>query len=341
MAYLGELYSGLGAEVRKKTALLAAYGEDLPHRAAVVRLTRYAGLILAAHQHEHGLPGQPVRGLARWELARTALVPLYVADFLVDERFGFSVYDINGDGVQEAVYFDGTYLYAFSPRGGRLLYWYDAAAGVELAGCPFPAHSDEEFPDDSVLVADRAGAHALWPWLKHPERLAHADRAYPLRRRALSGHFTVKRGQETTVFSDADAESQYLLKLPCIEFSIHHKGLILQKTVKFARDGFSVEYRLSDEKGAALAVDLVVDNAFSPDCHDLLLGGPGTAKASAGRIEAPGGLITVEPGETGKLACEREVFAWNQRVHAKGRGTAFAYGFRVRRTLPGKKTVGD
>jgi len=97
---------------------------------------RQALEIYASHQYEFGCIGVGGRGYWGWENVRAAFLYGRLAELADDPQPRRWIEDLNGDGSDEQVLFDGRQLALFTAYGARLLGWFDLTSGKQWVGNP-------------------------------------------------------------------------------------------------------------------------------------------------------------------------------------------------------------
>ncbi|MFH0792694.1 MAG: hypothetical protein V2A74_01535, partial [bacterium] len=158
-------------------------------RDAMERLLLQARLDLSAHQYEFGCIGIGSEESAFWKRAATALVPLRVADLILEQKTFQKTtsaspmlfrQDINQDGIAEWILTDGDYLAALAPDSGRCLYLFDLVTGDELAGNEAASLGlGGKVYDDNVVPPESVQSKV---WSGFRSSLVSADQLASLRR---------------------------------------------------------------------------------------------------------------------------------------------------------------
>ncbi len=272
MRYFREFYAELSGRIATVSATLATTRLPAPLRLTCERLVEDARFGLILHQYELGFSEQDVRGFSRRELARVMSVRLALVDAILADRTGFSISDVNDDGISEILWLDSSNFFVFSKLGGRLLYWIDLASGRELIGCEHVSHYEELFRDDNHAVPEVGLGDGLWTNLEGLQRDSTYTGRYRLRRRGLYDTITVRvDGADSGVtVTLAQHEMPFALKQERIEFHFESEGLALLKVFAIREDGLDVFWHVALPGDDSADIRIESETAFSPQHEDVL-----------------------------------------------------------------------
>jgi flagellar hook assembly protein FlgD len=258
-------------------AVHAGFGAFAPDTAAARGLIDHAWFTLAAHQYEfavHGYGG--ISGTTQWELARTALVSARAAreTLLGQPRRGLE--DINGDGIAEIVFVTATDLCVFSTYGGRLLYWFDLEAGVELVGNEnFMRTYGEPYTNDNAYVPIVEGCDA-YSWLCGNNIIPEINQwSYEARRRCFNDYVWVDGSPAGSL---VDMVLGYSLDSTHIDFTYVLGDLTLTKRISPTAHSLGLEYTFASGSSSSMPVEFEIENGLSPDCMLVMQTGRGALK---------------------------------------------------------------
>ncbi|HOB91967.1 MAG TPA: hypothetical protein PLY10_10635 [Bacillota bacterium] len=268
-----EVYYQVSRRLQDQERRLTERSQETPGYAAGRRLYDLAVRTLVAHQYEFGCTGLEFDKEAAWQLARSALAVLWASQAALGEHQDPLVKkeDVNGDGVDEIAVICDTSAYLFSPKGGRLLYWFDLRDGLQLVGNQNALCYFELYRDDHSYVPDFYGEKDVFSELKgRPEIADLAEQRYVMRRRCLNDAISFDdmrmAGLHDLVF-DVDVVAGQ--QRPILQFRHNGRLFSLQKTVTCLPDGIEVEYTI-DWHLDARKLRLLVENEITPDYLSVL-----------------------------------------------------------------------
>lgn len=241
-------------------------GKDGGH-AAAGRLHDLALRTYAVHQYEFGCIGIAVDKEAQWQLVRSALVPLWasrLARYAREDCPGMFWDDVNADGVKEILVVSGKNAYAFTPRGGRLLYWFDLERGSQLVGNQNVAYYLERYQDDNVHLPDLLGGKDVYP--QHAGKSGYPqilDKRFVVRRRALNDTFCYD-DVEPIGLQDAVMDVELDSKAGTLSFHHDDGSFSYIKEVSFQENGLDIHYAIRKLPGENTFA-LTVENEVTPD----------------------------------------------------------------------------
>ncbi|HOG65191.1 MAG TPA: hypothetical protein PLM00_00055 [Spirochaetota bacterium] len=272
MRYFREFYAELAGRIANAASALATTRLPAELRMACERLIDDARFGLVLHQYELGFSEQDVRGFSRRELARVISVRLALVDAILADRTGFSISDVNDDGLPEILWLDAGNFYVFSKMGGRLLYWFDLLSAREMIGCEHVSHYEELFRDDNHVVPEVGIGDGLWTNLEQRPQESVETGRYLLRRRGLLDTVVHRVSGESdgTVVNLAHHEMPFALKQERIEFQYEAEGLALLKILAIREDGLDVTWHVALPGDDSAEVAIVSETAFSPQHEDVL-----------------------------------------------------------------------
>ncbi len=158
----GELYAEISGKLQAQADILAGQEKGTKRATAGKKLYWLAVRTFLVHQYEFGCIGINVDTGAQWQLARTALPVLWASAMALEQKqIRVREEDVNGDGIDEITVVFGDNAYIFSPRGARLLYWFNLARGVQLVGNQNASHYLELYRDDHSFVPDFRGGREI------------------------------------------------------------------------------------------------------------------------------------------------------------------------------------
>ncbi len=284
-----ELYYQVGKELRRHEQVLSAYDDNAPEHAPSKRLYDLAVRTLVAHQYEFGCIGIAVDKEAQWQLARTALAVLWASELALRRSGGaceVAELDVNGDGVKELTVVDGDNAYVFSPKGERLLYWFNLEQGWQLVGNQNALCYLEPYRDDHSYVPDLIGGRDVFPQLNgKPEIEDLCQRRFVMRRRCLN---------ETIAFGDSEPIRlwDFPFQAVCsaddeltVTFTYAGSFFTLEKAVAFAADGLRIHYKLHPYPSVG-EVRVRVENELTPDYFSLMDRGREVVDVQASQLTA-------------------------------------------------------
>ena len=268
-----EVYYQVSRRLQDQERRLTERSQETPGYAAGRRLYDLAVRSLVAHQYGFGCTGLEFDKEAAWQLARSALAVLWASQAALGEHQDPLVKkeDVNGDGVDEIAVICDTSAYLFSPKGGRLLYWFDLRDGLQLVGNQNALCYFELYRDDHSYVPDFYGEKDVFSELKgRPEIADLAEQRYVMRRRCLNDAISFDdmrmAGLHDLVF-DVDVVAGQ--QRPILQFRHNGRLFSLQKTVTCLPDGIEVEYTI-DWHLDARKLRLLVENEITPDYLSVL-----------------------------------------------------------------------
>lgn len=269
--YFRELYNNCSKEIQRVTRLASHL-----HSPAVEQLLKHAKQTLAISQYEFAAIGAGHRGVAMWELARTALVPTKIAEFLVT---GLPteplMVDINQDGIEEIILVEGNNFYVFTSLGAKLLYWFRLDTGEQVVGNEAGFHYGEIFTNDSAYTRPLSVYSPLWFWLPKSDFLEPLlDNKYVVRRRVGNDVFL---DQGTPVYGYVDEKYKISLTEEGLLFSLTSGAVHLEKEYRVAGDTLTLTYNIHGTEGYQF---LKVENGLAPSYYDLLRSGASSLKIS-------------------------------------------------------------
>jgi hypothetical protein len=272
MNYIRGFYAELATKISTAATAVSTTRIQGNLRLACERLIEDARFGLILHQYELGFSEQDVRGYSRRELARVILVRLALVDAILSDRTGFSVSDVNDDGVSEILWLDAQNFYVFSKLGGRLLYWIDVQTAREIIGCEHVSHYEELFRDDNHSVPEVGFGDGLWTNLDGREGLGRFSGRYRLRRRGLYDTISVaiKGGESAKVIHLAEHDLAFALKPERIEFHYEAEGVALLKILEIEKTGLAVSWHIALPGDDSAEVRVESETAFSPQHEDVL-----------------------------------------------------------------------
>jgi hypothetical protein len=254
-----QLYDTVRDSLNATAALLAAATTDTTAAGA---LLHQGWRTFSAHQYEFGVLGSPTHGSQTdWEKVRSALVFARAARHALGGPPLAYQADINDDPDLEVVLTIGTDMAVLSPKGGRLLYWFDLEKGVQLTGPQNFFHYGESYVTDSHWRPVLQGGSDVYSWLSGNPVLPEVFTwSFEIRRRALADHIEID-----TVDQGDLRNSSYTVAMNGLQvvFSKVLTGdVTLYKTVELVAPGsIWINYRF---EGADEAVKLRVENCLSP-----------------------------------------------------------------------------
>lgn len=267
-----ELYARISGELQAHSNKLASQKEETESVVASEKLYQLAVRTFLVHQYEFGCIGINVDTGAQWQLARTAL-PVLWASAMALEQNGIRVReeDVNGDGIDEITVVCGHNAYIFSPRGARLIYWFDLAQGIQLVGNQIASHYLELYRDDHTFVPDFRGGRTIQAHTKDQKKAEEFQRESSiLRRRCLNDELrcdgTEFIGLQDLMFSVKVNHSDDDLSL---KFSYSGSSFSLRKTVVCLPQGLQVEYSL-DRHSPWSRLQFRIENEITPDYWAVL-----------------------------------------------------------------------
>lgn len=262
-----ELYFHISSKMQEHADVLAMLKSDTGMSAASQKLYQLAVRTFLVHQYEFGCIGINVDVGAQWQLARTALPVLWASGMaLARKEIRVREEDVNGDGIKEITVICGDNAYIFSPQGARLLYWFDLARGIQLAGNQNASHYLEMYRDDHSFLSDFQGGREIYSHAKDEMKAEEFRKgSFALRRRCLNDELSYDGtefiGLQGFIFSVNIHEKDNAVSL---EFSYSGKLCSLQKTIICQYSGLQVDYRL-DGHLAQNNLRFRVENEITPD----------------------------------------------------------------------------
>lgn len=232
--------------------------------AAAAALLRHAWFTLCAHQFEFGCVGlEYMSGAADANMARASFVAAAAARYALHPATLTIRRDIDRDGVEDVVMVSPGDLWVLSPKGGRLLYWFDLTHGEQLVGNEnFLTDYNEPYVDATAPVPLVRGGVNTFPWLAANTLLPEIFTwEFEVRRRALNDVLTLGAdashdlaGRSYTATIDGSA----------VTFETAEGGVRIRKTLTPQTSGMLVRYRLSSTLGAPAQLVWEVRNSLSP-----------------------------------------------------------------------------
>jgi hypothetical protein len=253
------------------------FAAHAPDTVAARRLFDHGWFTLIAHQYEfavHGYGG--IVGTTQWELARTALVSAIAAREALFPQSRSAVKDVNGDGIEEIVMITSGDFYVLSRYGGRLLYWFDLEAGVELVGNEnFMRSYGESYADDNAYVPVAVGSEA-YPWLSGNMIIPEIQEyRFEARRRCFNDSVFIGGVSAGPL---VDSPLAYEIGAGFVRFTYNLGDLTILKTYTPALHTMNVEYGFQSWSAQALDIELVLENGLSPDCLTVMMAGRASLK---------------------------------------------------------------
>jgi hypothetical protein len=272
-----------------------------PRYAASTRLFDLAVRTLVAHQYEFGCTGLNFDTEAPWQLARSAFAVLWASRLALQEHPDWHVTkaDVNRDGIDEIAVVCGQNAYVFAPKGGRLLYWFNLQAGVQLVGNQNALCYYERYRDDHSYVPDFHIGEEIFPELKGKPEIADLEKQrYVMRRRCLNDTIALDDtrpfGLHELVFSvrmdgDDPHGGQGIAGDPLetrhhedhrLQFCYCGRLLDVEKTVRCLADGLEVSYSIRPHIPAK-QLRFRIENEITPDYLTVLDHGKQGVEAQA------------------------------------------------------------
>ncbi|MCX5801589.1 MAG: hypothetical protein NTX17_09415 [Candidatus Eisenbacteria bacterium] len=240
-----------------------------PDTASASELLSHAWFDLIAHQYEFLVHGEATHtGYVDWDMARSAYVAARAAREALLNRSEEYVEDLNRDGVDEVVVTSGTQMLVFSRKGGKLLYWFDLAEGVEEIGDENFLYYNEPFVDEAHYVPRLVGGKDVYAWLSGNNIFPEVfDWEFEVRRRAFEDSILVDAAYAGDIrdaeFSASLAEGAVDLGYECSDFS-------LTKSFSLDDSTLQVAYKIFNKRAYARVFDLHVETAFCPACLEAM-----------------------------------------------------------------------
>ncbi|HEX9659217.1 MAG TPA: hypothetical protein VGA18_02915 [Rhodothermales bacterium] len=255
-----------------------------------------------SHEYEFGASWYWTPYWSDFYLAREALVSLRAVRHAAASSSSSYLKDINRDGVEEIVLVDPENMVVLTPFGGRLLYWFDLAAGETVVGNENFSYYFERYVDGGRYIPPLRGTKEVFPYRRHnavyPEIF---DMSFQIRRRALNDWLYVGgKPADSLVFARYDFE----LGQHEVRFTYDGGGFSISKVVGLRRgNSIEVSYVIRNLSNRAQAVTFVVENGLSPSYISIMDGGPSVLEYRGGAGSAfdpmaTRGVRNVETGAT-------------------------------------------
>jgi hypothetical protein len=264
-----ESYRALFDAVRDTLNAVAAEIAAAPpaDTAAASALLHHAWRTFVAHQYEFGVTG--FTGLSsQFEMIRSARFAARAARHALTPQTSVYREDVDGDGLQDVVLTGPGDVAVLTPRGGRLLYWFDLDHGVELVGNENFMVYGEPWVDDAWRTPLIRGGQEAYPFQAGNPLLPEVFTwTFEVRRRALAdsvgGAGDLGNVMETvTLLPDG------------VRFGAPVGSATLTKTVHLGDPGtIHAEYALT---GASGPTTVRVESALSPALLDVTDAGRGS-----------------------------------------------------------------
>ena len=274
----GTAYRAFFDEVRDTLnavrAEIASSGGDT---LASSRLLEHAWFDVVAHQYEflvHGEAGHD--GYTDWDMARAAYVAARAAREALLGRDRQYAADVNDDGVTEVVVVKDETMLVFSTKGGKLLYWFDLAQGVEEVGGENFLYYGETFQDEAHYVPRLLGGRDVYSWLSGNNIFPQVfDWEFEVRRRAFEDSL---RADGTYLGELREAAFTPALRDAGVDFTYSNADLTLTKSYWLSRETLDVSYSLLNKKSYGRSFQVHVESAFCPSCLEAMDGGVAALK---------------------------------------------------------------
>ncbi len=241
-------------------------------------LIQHALRSFVAHQFEFGCIGCGQMYCQDWQKMETLEAALLAAEYAstpVTEP-EFPVLDVNGDSVDDLAMITSDDFYAFTPYGGRLLYWYDLKEGEQLIGneifmwgyyyLPYREHwSGGGYNDDYHYVEDFEW-NAPYPF---PSAMPY-QRFYSIRKKALSEFLSISGVEQVNLLNDFQSVTQ---TGDTLTFGHVDTDFRYTRKVWPVEDGIAVHYTLQNTSGSTRTFEHRVENSLCPTLLEAMDGG--------------------------------------------------------------------
>ena len=250
---------------------------------AAYDLVGHALRSFAAHQFEFGCINCGSMYCQDWQKMETLEAALLAAEYAASPVTDpeFPVMDVNGDSVDDIALVTQGDFYAFTPYGGKLLYWYDLEEGEQLVGneifmwgyyyLPYREHwTFTGHNDDYHYMQDfEWNAPYLYPSAEPFQRF------YGIRKKALSEFLSINGSPEEALLNDFQSVSQ---TGDTIEFGHIDTDFRYTRAVWPIEDGLAVRYTIQNTTGTTRSFEHRVGNSLCPTLLEAMDGGRGSLK---------------------------------------------------------------
>ncbi len=245
---------------------------------AAHNLIEHALRSFAAHQFEFGCIGCGQMYCQDWQKMETLEAALLAAEYastpVTDPEF--PSIDVNGDAVDEIAMITDDDFLAFTPYGGRLLYWYDLEAGEQLVGneifmwgyyyLPYREHwTGPGYNDDYHYMQDFEWNAPYY----FPSAIPY-QRFYAIRKKALSEFLSVNGVEQVQLLDDFQSVS---LTGDTLTFGHIDTDFRYAREVWPIEDGIAVRYTMQNTSGTTRSFEHRIENSLCPTLLEAMDGG--------------------------------------------------------------------
>lgn len=267
-----------------------------------------------AHQYEFGCIGIGGEGYAGWEGAQASWVLLCASQKAEEaENIAFAD-DVNHDDEIEHVLADSRRMIVTTHHGGRILYWFDLAEGLQHVGnqravprAPYEADAKlpaiepipyamwlpddfrpQAFTPDGRLSAEAAPTrmgHYLPQWVWEGEREPFELLTRAIREPGSSTPMPVQRRvlTDSICLDGEEIESDHEFDADLSESRVRYRARLspqvtLEKHISLAENGIDATYAWRNEGDEPVHVQWVVINELTPDYATLIEKGEKVAR---------------------------------------------------------------
>jgi hypothetical protein len=315
LQHFRKLYAVVRSNLQQVGEARKDVGYLRPAHTAADRFYRQALETYCSHQYEFGCIGVGGRGYWGWENVRATFLYSRLAEIAENLQPRRWIEDLNGDGTDEQIIFDGRQLAVFTAFGGRLVGWFDLVEGRQWVGNPL-AVPDAPYPNDHAGHPRLRPARSLWlpdsfeadlkPWKAARVKEAAPTRmgrylsngvferdaelivypqpapteAAPQPRRAQTGALNdwikVDRGDE----QPPDSFLDYRFEPDWIAYlNALTLNLVVDKRVRLIPEGIAAHYTLRNLADRKRRLRWRLSHEMNPDYAEVLLGGQAALQA--------------------------------------------------------------
>jgi flagellar hook assembly protein FlgD len=318
-------------------------------------LIEHALRSFVAHQFEFGCIGCGQMYCQDWQKMETLEAALLAAEYATSPVTSpeFPVMDVNGDSVDDITMITQDDFIAFTPYGGKLLYWFDLEAGEQMVGneifmwgyyyLPYREHwAGPGYNDDYHYMQDFEW-NAPYPF---PSAVPF-QRFYSIRKKALSEFLSINGVEQAQLLDDFQSVSQIG---DTLTFGHIDTDLRYTRKVWPVEDGITVRYTMQNTTGTTRSFAHRVENSLCPTLLEAMDGGRESLKywngADTSSVIGPSdiGVMNMVSGTTVQFAFSpqpdelsggTDVFALSYDpvyTYDLGPGESKSYSFTMTRT---------